>query len=388
MAIPKREKRNERDRLGRDEGQRQLWGKIFMSSGERTAAAAMLGSFALGAILYFSAVAGVCACEPDISQAPPLPVETSVPKVTLKKAWMHKGGKPDKAAFSKDGTRIAILEGLHSVAIRSAADGRILGRIDDRATVIAISFGSNASVLFSGDENGAVKEWDLATFKEKTTLNFHEYPILCLCCSDDGKTVISGDMAGWIVVVDGITAKLRLREQWRESAVHCLRLTGDAKTLITGDLEGTIRVWQLDGWRLTKEFRDHSLDVYSVDLSKDGRYLASASGEKIVVRDCNASGANALKTLREWRSYSLCFSPGTMLLAVAPNRYEKEVHEDIGCMHLLDGRTGAEMAKGIEHVGGISWVAFSPDGARLACGYSDGALEVWDVVASEQRGTK
>jgi WD40 repeat protein len=66
-----------------------------------------------------------------------------------------------------------------------------------------------------------------------------------------------------------------------------LRFTPDGKRLISGGGEpsrsGELKVWQVSDGQLLQEFNNiHSDVVFGIDLTPDGKYLASSAADKFI----------------------------------------------------------------------------------------------------------
>lgn len=47
--------------------------------------------------------------------------------------------------------------------------------------------------------------------------------------------------------------------------------------LVTSGFDSTVRIWSADDWQLVKSLATNAGKVMSVDVSRDGKYVASAS---------------------------------------------------------------------------------------------------------------
>jgi WD40 repeat protein len=75
-------------------------------------------------------------------------------------------------------------------------------------------------------------------------------------------------------------------------------------------------------------------------------------------------------------NWSLDFSPDDQLLALGGN----------GVVQLVDAGSGGVVHRMPEHTGKV-FVAFSPDGKRLATAAQDGTVKLWDVTTGQHRLT-
>jgi WD40 repeat protein len=103
--------------------------------------------------------------------------------------------------------------------------------------------------------------------------------------SPDGKTVASADSDGVARLWDVATGKnpMTMIPGQRIGGLTCVAFRADGRTLISaGYVRGEIMFWDVANGTNTADFRAHLLRVRSVAVSKDGKMLASASGEKTI----------------------------------------------------------------------------------------------------------
>ena len=112
----------------------------------------------------------------------------------------------------------------------------------------------------------------------------------------------------------------------------------------------------------------------AVDFSRDGRYLAVASGIGVWVYEMATSRVLALLPVED-RAYSVSFSPDGATLASAL---------DNGKIELWQVKTGARIGTLDRQSLWVPSVVFSSDGATLASGSGDGTVLLWDVSSQEE----
>jgi WD40 repeat protein len=124
--------------------------------------------------------------------------------------------------------------------------------------------------------------------------------------------------------------------------VNAVRFSPDGKQLATGGGEATrggdIRIWQVADGKLMQSFTNvHSDEVFGLDFSGDGKYLASSAADKFV-----------------------------KVVDLATGKVVK----------IFEGHT--------HHVLGVSW---KRDGRTLASAGADNVVKVWDFVTGDRKKT-
>jgi RNA polymerase sigma factor (sigma-70 family) len=250
----------------------------------------------------------------------------------------------------------------HAFAI--AADGKRLA-ITDRGT----------------DRGADVTVWDVAKGVELNKLTGHQN-VSSMAFAPDGKTLAVGDGTNtirlWDVAAPKVTARLvgkKAADQTRgvDDAVTGLAFTPDGKTLLSvGDYgDGTVRVWDVEGGKESRQFKGQLGDGHRLLLSPDGKTLA-VTGMNATIRLFDLATGKPLDA-------ALGSQGAVYAVAVAPDGKQAATAGSDGVVRLYDRATGQELRSFRAHGPQAFGLAFSPDGKHLVTSGAYEPAKLWDL---------
>lgn len=176
----------------------------------------------------------------------------------------------------------------------------------------------------------------------------------------------------------GAMARLGTVRMRHGGGVCCTAFSPDGRILASGGEDQAIRLWDVATGKPMRALMGHQHQVNSLAFAPTGNTLASASRDG-TVRLWDISTGKQLRLFSvEGVTFScVVFSPDGRTLAASA--YRKAIH-------LWEVATGKEVLQLKKHqAGGVSRIAFSPDGKMLvSAGGEDKTLCLWEVATGRE----
>ncbi|MBY0459918.1 MAG: hypothetical protein K2V38_21580, partial [Gemmataceae bacterium] len=163
--------------------------------------------------------------------------------------------------------------------------------------------------------------------------------------------------------------KPRVTLAGKSGAVWALAFMPDNQ-LVSGAEDGSLKVWDIRTGEEVKLLSTQEGNVWSLDVSADGRFLVTAADEPAVT-------FWDLKDLK--RELPLAESPWTKAVAFSPDGKFIATGNRSGLVTVWDWQNGIPFARLHGHTGTVHAVAYSPDGTRLVTAGSRGAVKLWEL---------
>eukprot|EP01089_Gocevia_fonbrunei_P001566 TRINITY_DN1145_c0_g1_i5.p1 TRINITY_DN1145_c0_g1~~TRINITY_DN1145_c0_g1_i5.p1 ORF type:complete len:503 (-),score=116.97 TRINITY_DN1145_c0_g1_i5:163-1536(-) len=217
----------------------------------------------------------------------------------------------------------------------------------------------------------------------------HSSVVCCVRFSKDGKYLATGcnKSAQIYDAKTGNKVHVFADEKVKDGDLYIRSVcfSPDGKYLAAG-ADKTVKVWDIDEKSIKHTFVGHELDIYTLDFSSDGRFIASGSGDKKAkIWDMESTDEKCVHTLGDDKNGP---GDGITSVAISPDgRYVAAGSLD-RIIRLWDTQTGQFIAQYEGHLDSVYSVAFSPDGKYLATGSLDKTIKLWDLLESSSIGCR
>lgn len=274
---------------------------------------------------------------------------------------------------------------------------RMVQELRHDSPLLSCRFDPSGRFVFAGAQDNKVVRWELAGGR-KVLLEGHPSWVRALAFHAEGRKLFSGDYAGRLLTwpLDADAPRPERAVTAHRGWVRSAAVSPDGRLLATCGNDHLVKLWSAGDGSLVRELRGHTQHVYSVAFHPTGQHLVSADLRGVVKQWDVARGAetrtlDAAVLFRYDPTFradhggvrSMAFSRDGALLACAGITDVTNAFAGIGkpAVVLFDWQTGArrQVLRPQADFQGTAWGAdFHPSGFLAAAGGGrGGALWFW-----------
>jgi WD40 repeat protein len=245
-------------------------------------------------------------------------------------------------------------------------------------TIFSVALSADDKLVCAGGLDRVAWMWELETGKLIQHIKGHPNSILGVAFGKESKWILIG---GYTAEMWDITSRKQSHElDIPGDTVSCVSVNADKNLLAVGCFEGVTRLWDTTSKmpKRLKSLEGHDGAVRSVDLSRDGKWLASGGVDR-TVKMWNVESGKELVTLRGHTE---------PVIAVAVSSDTKWVvsgsHDNTA--RLWDLKTGQQLRIFEGHSRPVTSVAICPKNELLVTGGEDSKARLWEIGTGKQVG--
>jgi eukaryotic-like serine/threonine-protein kinase len=249
-----------------------------------------------------------------------------------------------------------------------------LGECDTGQEAFSVRY-SPLGQVFTAGADGRVQAWD----PEDRQL-IHEFTasrdyLGTIAISGDGQKLATAGRDGHLKVWRWDGAEGLMCDFQEEDMLRCAVFDSTADHVFSGGHSGHVYLWDLNQSERKAKFSAHDRDIYDLDISKDGKWLATASADySVKIWELPSLSQVASLEGHQGRVRSVRFSPDGSLVASGSN--------DATAI-LWDWASGSVKFQLSDHAEAVYGVRFSPDGQTLATCSRDESIKLWEVATGQ-----
>ncbi len=234
------------------------------------------------------------------------------------------------------------------------------------------------------DMHREVKVWDAYTGKERIALN--KGTITWALAFFPNNQNLAGAVGDMVKIWDSTTGKENLVLKGHTDAVHDLDISRDGKRLATASSDGTVKIWDTLTAVCLHSLQGHSHGVFHVSFSPDGKRIVGTGGEsdhkgEILIWDW-ATEKQVMTLTQDTPMGKALFSPDGKHIACYRDQSAK--HTRPGLVGVWNVASGTPLFLRKSHSEEVTCIAYSPDGELLASGSKDGTVIVREGAMGEE----
>jgi WD40 repeat protein len=314
-----------------------------------------------------------------------------------------RGSAPaNAAAWSPDGTLVAVATTDGSIALRDAATGEPIASLAAHAGgVNSLAFSQHGEWLASAGADATVKLWHVASRRLEATFFGHLGKVLAVAVAPDASALVSGGDDGtvkfWDVATRRATATRWGHPRNREPddvgdptrLVRSVAFSPDGRLIASGGYQ-VVRIWSTDADEKAT-LTVPGGDISALAFTPDSATLAIGNERSICLRDVDTLLERCTPQVVDAPLNGLSFSPDGAWLAAAvgpdglvfsrtirPSPTEEPENKRRSRISDAPSYDLGNSRRLFGHDGLVTGVTFAPNGQLIATSGADGTLRLWE----------
>ncbi|KAG0228976.1 WD repeat-containing protein 61 [Actinomortierella wolfii] len=205
--------------------------------------------------------------------------------------------------------------------------------------------------------------------------NAHDDEIWCVAWSAKNE-VITGSADSTLKVWDGETGDLKGTLSGHHLAVNSVDVNEDGTLAVSTSLDSQVRIWDLATLQQKKVLEIEPMQAWGAKFSPDATQILTGSSSGNLHLYNVETGAKE-KTFEGRGHFAMCvaWSPNGAYVACGT-----EAASDSATVLLFEASTGKLLHSYKGHAMTVRSIAFSPDSTKLVSGSDDGRIMIYDTV--------
>jgi WD40 repeat protein len=282
------------------------------------------------------------------------------------------------AAYSPDGKSLAAVDAAGKLTVWDTATWQVRYQETRLGQLYAVAYSHDGQYIGTAGADRTAQIWEAASGKLVLELggkDGHSNGVRAIVFSLDDKLVFTGGedektIRAWDLTTGQLAYKLNAPRA-EEATVFGFALSPDGKFLATASSDRIVRIWNLET-REVMPIPGHLDYVYSLAYTADGKTLISASADRTIrLWDTTYGRSQMVLTGPADQVIGIALSPDGRHLASAGADYLVEIWDILA--------DGSREVLTMNHQDRVYDVAFSPDGKYIASAGVNRVINLWDA---------
>jgi WD40 repeat protein len=295
--------------------------------------------------------------------------------------WLVHGGYVLALDFSPDNLRL-VTAGQDQIArlwnLHPHDGARLKVRHD--GAISSVQFTTNGEQLFISGRGGQLSLWDAQSGRLLSFVPAERPNVRATVLGLDGQTAVTACADG--VRLWDLKTRRQLGATLGQSKVfNSVDLSPDGRQVASASADGTIYVWNTADGSMAYQISNAKSVVSRVRFSSDGRRFVTAAADGTArIWDANTGRPVGRAMKQSGQLTEANFSPDGQRLVTAHTDSSQAPRG----ARLWDTATGEASGPELQHRDGVLTAAFSPDGKRVATGGEDRLAIIWDAATGRR----